>query len=175
MKLLEVQPLTADKFAPFGDVIEVSDKANHFTINDGFTERYHDLALVDTEQNDGRTGMSIFRSTPLQMPIAIKMMERHPLGSQAFMPLGRVGKEGRVGGEGKEPYLVVVAPKGEFDIDKLAVFIAQPHQGVNYHRGTWHHYCLALNGVSDFLVIDRIGGGDNCDVIDLDGSVGIEL
>lgn len=165
--LIEPQPLTAESFAPFGDVIEVSDEANHFAINDGFTERYHDLAEVDTQQNGGRTGMSIFRSTPLERPIAIKMMERHPLASQAFMPLGQA------------PYLVVVAPKGDFDSQKLQVFIAQSHQGVNYHRGTWHHYCLALNQVSDFLVVDRIvdraGDGENCDVVDLDGSLVINF
>ena len=157
------QPLTAMAFAPFGDVIEVSDKAQHFTINDGFTERYHDLALVDTLKNQGRTAMSIFRSTPLTLPIAVKMMERHPLSSQAFVPLGN------------EPYLVVVAPKGDLVVDKLAVFIAQSHQGVNYHPGTWHHYCLALNNVSDFLVVDRVGDGDNCDVCQLDGTLVINL
>lgn len=156
-QLIKPQPLTAEAFAPFGDVIEASDEVNHFAINDGYTERYHDLAKVDTQTNSGRTGMSIFRSTPLERPIAIKMMERHPLASQAFMPLGQ------------QPYLVVVAPKGDFDSEKLKVFIAQSHQGVNYHRGTWHHYCLALNQVSDFLVVDRVvdrvGEGENCDVI----------
>ena len=160
---LKPQPLTAEAFAPFGDVIEATNEVNHFAINDGFTERYHDLAQVDTQNQSGRTGMSIFRSTPLEQPIAIKMMERHPLASQAFMPLGL------------QPYLVVVAPKGEFDSKKLVVFIAQSHQGVNYHRGTWHHYCLALNQQSDFLVVDRVvdrvGDTDNCDTIYLDGSL----
>jgi ureidoglycolate lyase len=68
---------------------------------------------------------------------------------------------------------VVVAPKGEFDLNALEVFIATAEQGVNYHAGTWHHYCLALHQISDFMVIDRGGEGDNCDVITLDGSLKI--
>jgi len=151
--------LTRENFAPFGDVIEVNDNAKNFSINDGFTQRYHDLAEVDVTAKNGRTLISIFRSTPLQQPVSIKMMERHPLSSQAFMPMSA------------QPYLVVVAPKGEFDIAKLAVFLASAKQGVNYHKGTWHHYCLALHQVSDFLVVDRGGSGDNCDVINLDGSL----
>jgi ureidoglycolate lyase len=86
-------------------------------------------------------------------------MERHPLSSQAFIPMGQ------------QPYLVVVAPKGEFDINKIEVFLASSNQGVNYHKGTWHHYCLALHQVSDFIVVDRGGAGDNCDVVNLDGSL----
>ncbi|WDE01360.1 ureidoglycolate lyase [Thalassomonas actiniarum] len=150
--------LTSEAFAPFGDVIEVDEDRQHFTINDGFTERYHDLATVDVEKNNGRTLINIFRSTPLVQPVAIKMMERHPLSSQAFIPLGN------------EPYLVVVAPKGELELSAIEVFIAQSNQGVNYHAGTWHHYCLALHQQSDFLVVDRGGEGDNCDVVELDGS-----
>ncbi len=157
------QPLCAAAFAPYGDVIELSDNAKHFPINDGFTERYHDLAKVDVARDGGIPLISIFRTTPLGLPLPIKMMERHPLSSQAFMPLG------------EQPYLVVVAPKGRFDCNKIAVFIASSEQGVNYHAGTWHHYCLALNAPSDFLVIDRGGPGDNCDVITLDGSLVIDL
>lgn len=163
MRSIIPEPLTQEAFKPFGDVIEVSDTAHHFTINEGFTERYHDLAAINVIADGGKTGMSIFRSTPLALPIAIKMMERHPLSSQAFMPLGQ------------QPYLVVVAEKGEWNAqqlnDKLRVFIASSDQGVNYHAGTWHHYCLALNQPSDFLVVDRIGKGDNCDIIELDGSI----
>lgn len=161
--LVKPKALNKADFLPFGDVIEADDLAQHFTINDGFTERYHDLAEVDVSQNGGKTLINIFRSTPLAKPIAIKMMERHPLSSQAFMPLGN------------EPYLVVVAPKGEFDISKLEVFVAQSNQGVNYHAGTWHHYCLALNQQSNFLVVDRGGKGENCDVITLDGSIVVDI
>ena len=110
-------------------------------------------------QENGRTLINIFRSTPLEQPVSIKMMERHPLSSQAFIPMG------------PQPFLVVVAPKGEMDITKIEVFLASSHQGVNYHKGTWHHYCLALHQVSDFIVVDRGGAGDNCDVINLDGSL----
>jgi ureidoglycolate lyase len=157
----EIMPktLTRENFATFGDVIEVNDKAKNFSINDGFTQRYHDLAKVDVTQEDGRTLINIFRSTPLEQPVNIKMMERHPLSSQAFIPMGQ------------QPYLVVVAPKGELDITKIEVFLASSNQGVNYHKGTWHHYCLALHQVSDFIVVDRGGAGDNCDVINLDGSL----
>ncbi|WP_339719986.1 ureidoglycolate lyase [uncultured Paraglaciecola sp.] len=151
--------LTRENFVKFGDVIEVNDKAKNFSINDGFTQRYHDLAEVDVTEENGRTLINIFRSTPLAQPVSIKMMERHPLSSQAFIPMGQ------------QPYLVVVAPKGELDIAKIEVFLASPDQGVNYHKGTWHHYCLALHQVSDFIVVDRGGAGQNCDVITLDGSL----
>ena len=151
--------LTRENFAVFGDVIEVNDNTKNFSINDGFTQRYHDLAEVDVTQKNGRTLINIFRSTPLQQPVKIKMMERHPLSSQAFIPMGQ------------QPFLVVVAPKGEFDVTKIEVFLALSNQGVNYHKGTWHHYCLALHQVSDFIVVDRGGAGDNCDAIELDGSL----
>lgn len=149
--MTEIQPLTAAAFAPYGDVIEVSDDAQHYTINYGLTERFHNLAAVDTSAADGQTGVSIFRSTPLPLPIKIEIMERHPLSSQAFMPLGA------------NPYLVVVAPAGDFDETAIEVFLAASSQGVNYRAGTWHHFSLALNASSDFLVIDRIGEGQNCD------------
>ncbi|WP_299074259.1 ureidoglycolate lyase [uncultured Paraglaciecola sp.] len=155
---IRAKPLTKKSFAAFGDVIEVSDKANNFSINDGYTQRYHDLATVDVTEKSGRALISIFRSTPLAQPIAIKMMERHPLSSQAFIPMGQ------------QPYLVVVAPKGELHTAQIEVFLASPNQGVNYHKGTWHHYCLALHQVSDFIVVDRGGAGENCDVVKLDGA-----
>ena len=151
--------LTRENFTEFGDVIEVNDKAKNFSINDGFTQRYHDLAEVDVTEKSGRALINIFRSTPLEQPVSIKMMERHPLSSQAFIPMDQ------------QPYIVVVAPKGELDITKIEVFLASSNQGVNYHKGTWHHYCLALHQVSDFIVVDRGGAGDNCDVINLDGSL----
>lgn len=151
--------LTQENFAKFGDVIEVHDKAKNFSINDGFTQRYHDLAQVDVTASNGRALINIFRSTPLKQPVSIRMMERHPLSSQAFIPMGQ------------QPYLVVVAPRGDLDISKIEVFLASASQGVNYHKGTWHHYCLALHEVSDFLVVDRGGEGQNCDVVKLDGSM----
>jgi ureidoglycolate lyase len=159
IKILTPQPLTKDAFTMFGDVIEANSEANNFAINDGFTQRYHDLAKIDVNDNNGHPLINIFRSTPLVQPIAIKMMERHPKGSQAFIPMGT------------NDYLVVVAPAGEFDVNSIKVFIAKSHQGVNYHKGTWHHFCLALGGESDFLVVDRGGEGDNCDVLELDGSL----
>jgi ureidoglycolate lyase len=160
-QVISPKPLTSEAFCAFGDVIEAGQNVNNFTINDGFTQRYHDLAKLDVNDKQGHAIVSIFRSTPLAQPIAINMMERHPYGSQAFIPMGQ------------NPYLVVVAPAGKFDVDSIEVFIANSNQGVNYHKGTWHHFCLALNDESDFLVIDRGGKGDNCDVLELDGSLSI--
>ena len=150
-----IQPLTAAAFAPFGDVIEAGPDARCFAINKGYTQRFHNLAQVDVTQNQGRAGISIFRSTPLPAPVQIRLLERHPLSSQAFFPLS------------PRPYLVVVAPPGDLNEDNIQVFLAQSGQGVNYHAGTWHHFCLALEAESDFLVVDRIGGGDNCDEVEL--------
>ena len=160
---LQVEPLTAEAFAPFGDVIATADAERHFTINGGNTERYHDLADVDPGP-DGRAIVSIFRGQPRPLPFTVEMMERHPLGSQAFVPLSDA------------PYLVVVAPEGEAPgIEDLRVFLARGDQGVNYARGVWHHPLLALDGVSDFLVIDRAGEGSNCDEVRLDEAGVIEL
>lgn len=138
------EPLTAEAFKPFGDVIEASSDATQLAINYGNTTRFHDLAGIDVGAKGGKPGVSIFRSTPLALPITIKLMEYHPLSSQAFVPLS------------SHPYLVVVAPAGEFDASAIRVFLASGRQGVNYHAGTWHHFSLALEDVSDFLVIDRI-------------------
>lgn len=150
MRTLKTEPLTQDAFAPFGDVIEASDKAERRLINYGNTTRFHDLAAIDVMADGGRAGVNIFRSAPLKMPITVEVMEYHPKSSQAFVPLSG------------HPFLVVVAPKGPFDASKLRAFIASPGQGVNYHAGTWHHFSLALEGVSDFLVIDRVADDENC-------------
>lgn len=151
MRILTPEPLTAEAFAPFGDVIEPS-VATATPINYGWTTRFD--ALADVAVGDGRAIISIFRSKPLTPPV-LKVFERHPLGSQAFMPL-----QGR-------PFLVAVAPRGPFDAAQVRVFRAAATQGVNYARGTWHHFLLALEAESDFLVVDREGPGENLDEVEL--------
>jgi ureidoglycolate lyase len=151
--LLKPKPLTREAFAPFGDVIETED-AESYLINEGTTERFHDLAKV--ELGGGRALINIFRAQPRPSPIAIRMMERHPLGSQAFIALER------------RPFLVVVAPRGAPpEGAALKAFITDGNQGVNYHPGVWHHPVLALVQETDFLVIDRGGLGANCDEVPL--------
>ncbi|HXC54157.1 MAG TPA: ureidoglycolate lyase [Rhizomicrobium sp.] len=156
-RTLKPKPLTAEGFTPFGDVIEAAGEP--LVINYGASLRFHDLAAIDTQGAEGRPIISVFRSSPPPYPFALRVMENHPVGSQAFMPLS-----GR-------PYLVVVAPAGPFEADALHAFVAGPLQGVNYRKGVWHHYSLALGAVSDFLVIDREGPGDNLEEIALDGSI----
>ena len=160
MRKIRHEPLTAAAFAPYGDVIEVANARQVREINYGNTRRFHHLAEI--EVGEGTPLVSIFRSTPLSRPISLKVMEVHPLGSQAFVPLS-----GR-------PYLVVVAGPGEFCADNLRVFLAGPQQGVNYHKGCWHHYSLALDEESDFLVIDRDGPGNNCLEVFLDEEIVID-
>ena len=98
--------------------------------------------------------ISLFRAVPLGVS-ELKVFERHPLGSQSFVPLS-----GR-------PFLVAVAPAGDFDVAKVRLFRAEPHQGVHYRKGVWHHFLLVLEADSDFLVIDRAGPGDNCEEVEL--------
>jgi ureidoglycolate lyase len=153
---LHATPLTREAFAPYGDVIEVSDDNESMTINYGRTVRHHALAKADVTDGGGEALLSIFSSEAIELPFRVEVMERHPQGSQAFMPLSG------------HPYLVVVAPAGDFDASKLRAFLAAPNQGVNYHKGTWHHYCLAFDGPGDFLVVDRGGPGENCDEVRLE-------
>lgn len=160
MRRIVPEPLTADAFAPFGDVIEATDAAEVMPINYGWTTRFN--ALADVAVGDGRAIISIFRSKPLTPPV-LKIFERHPLGSQAFMPLN--GRR----------FLVAVAPPGDFDPTAVRVFRASASQGVNYAKGTWHHFLLALDTESDFLVVDREGPGENLDEVELAEADWIEV
>lgn len=157
MITLKPEMLTAAAFAPYGDVLSTETARALRQINYGNTDRYHDVARLDLTADGGQPLVSIFRSRPLPRPIEIKVMERHPLSSQAFYPLSQ------------HHYMVVVAPAGEFDARQLRAFIAAGTQGVNYARGTWHHYSLSLDHEADFLVIDRGGPEKNCDEVFLAG------
>ncbi len=162
MKCIMPQPLTAQAFTPYGDVIEASGTAQHFAINHGHTMRYNDLAHIEIGEPQGRSQISLFRTKPLKRPLIVRLMERHPLSSQAFYPLS------------PRPYLVVVAAKAPFPSD-IKIFVAGPDQGVNYRPGVWHHFSLALGGDSDFLVIDRKGPGDNLEEVKLTPDQCIEI
>lgn len=155
-RVLDVRPLTIETFEPFGSVIEPDNAAAIRLINNGTTTRFHDLADVDVGAQGGRPLISLFRGKPFAPPIAIRMMERHPLGSQAFMPL-----QGR-------PFLVVVAPDAAGRPGRPEAFLATGRQGVNYARDTWHHPLLSLGDISDFLVVDRGGEGGNLEEAEFD-------
>jgi ureidoglycolate lyase len=153
MRELTPEPLTADAFAPFGSVIEASDAAVKLDINQGHALRYDRLADIDAADAGGTSAISLFRARPLA-ELVLRVFERHPLGSQTFVPLS-----GR-------PYLVAVAPAGPFDAARIRLFHAEGHQGVHYLKGVWHHFLLVLDE-SDFLVVDRAGPGDNCEEVGL--------
>ncbi len=145
------ETLTAEAFAPFGTVIETAGAAS-FPINDGTTTRFDALATADPGP-DGEAMLSIFRATQWPRPVAIRLLERHPLGSQAFYPLSL------------DDWLVVVAAGERPGADDLRLFRARGDQGVQYGRGVWHHPLLVLAEAQDFLVVDRHGPGDNLDEI----------
>ncbi|WP_375058495.1 ureidoglycolate lyase [Zobellella sp. DQSA1] len=163
MKTLKIEPLTREAFAPFGDVIE-SEGRDYFMINNGSTRRYHQVGEVQLDEQ-GQGIISIFRAKTLDYPLSVKMLERHPFGSQSFIPL--FGHE----------FLLVVAPPGTDTVDPAEVraFRATGRQGVNYHRGVWHHPILALRDDDEFLVVDRSGPGNNCDEYFFDESVQLTL
>jgi len=154
---LRAEPLTADAFAAFGDVIETAGR-DSFQINQGMADRYHDLARVETLGADARTAVSWVHARPEQAPVTLRLMERHPHGSQIFMPLG------------PQPFIVVVAAGTEPPArDTLRAFVSNGHQGVNYRRGVWHHPMIALEAPTDFLVVDREGERPNCDEVAIAG------
>jgi ureidoglycolate lyase len=154
---IAVEALSAQGFAPFGQVIEAAGAAAHWPVNEGTAERFHDLARIDTAAQGGRPLLSIFRAQPRTLPMRLVSVERHRLGSQAFVPMMTMR------------FLVVVAAAGPPPRpEALRCFIAQPGQGVNYAPGTWHHALIALDGGGDFMVIDRGAGVDDATEPDSD-------
>ena len=141
-----LQPLTGEAFAPFGDVLEAAGAPDKI-INQGFCGRYHDRATMDFA--GGRAGISLFQAKPRRIPYQLDMMERHPEGSQAFIPMKM------------DPFLVIVAPDAGGRPGQPLAFITMPGQGVNYHRGVWHGVLTPRAEPGLFAVIDRIGDGPN--------------
>lgn len=147
-EILTIQPLTKEAFAPFGSVIE-ADPAFMRYINGGTTERYNALTEVEAVGEDAKVIINIFRGSPRSFPYAVNMMERHPFGSQSFSPID------------DRPWLVVVAEDEGGKPGRPQVFRAGGRQGVNYRRNVWHHPLMTVGAVSDFLVVDRLGAGNN--------------
>jgi len=145
---IAVQPLTKESFAPFGEVLEATGAETRL-INGGTCMRFHALATIETRGADARAVVSLFRAEPTALPLQLTMMERHPLGSQAFWPLS--------GGD----WLVAVAPDENARPGAPLVFRATGSQGICYAPNVWHHPLIALDQVSDFLVVDRDGPGGN--------------
>lgn len=150
-KPLAIEPLTAEAFAPFGSVIETAG-VQPIIINQGFADRFDDLAPVDVESEGGAAKVSLFTARMRPFPIAIKLMERHPLGSQAFVPMQ------------DKPWLVLVC-SDPADAASYRCFRASGRQGVSYGPNVWHHPLLVLEDGQFFCIVDRKGPGNNLEEV----------
>ncbi len=139
---IKTEPLTAAAFAPFGEVLEAT--GDFRLINAGLCQRHHDRAQIDT--GEARTGISIFKAVARALPYSFDLIERHPDGSQAFLPMT------------EHPFLVIVA---ESPAHKPRAFLTNGAQGINLHRGTWHGVLTPLSDPGLFAVVDRIGTTPN--------------
>lgn len=143
-----IEPLTAEAFSPFGNVVEAAGEPD-YTINQGLCVRYHDRAKMDFGTG-GRCGLSLFLGEPLTLPIKLEMVECHPEGSQAFIPIHQ------------NPFLVIVAPSDANGLPGAPrAFLTSPGQCVNYYAGTWHGVLMPLHTPGLFAVVDRIGNTPN--------------
>ena len=139
------EPLAAHTFAPFGDVLDTTGEFRF--INDGLCRRHHDRARLDL--GSGRAGISIFDAVPRALPYDFDLVERHPEGSQAFLPMT------------EHPFLVIVAPDDGGRPGTPRAFLTAPGQGINLLRGTWHGVLTPLAAPGRFAIVDRIGDGPN--------------
>jgi len=156
---LKPEPLTRERFAPYGDVIETS-RGTSDGMNEARFERFDDLCKIDLI-NDGRIAVSIARCrTPTSLPLRLDMVERHPLGSQAFVPLSPC-----------KMVIVVAAPEEAVDASEFRAFETNGRQGINYHRGTWHMPLISFEAGQEYLIIDRAGDEPNCDMHTLDDAI----
>ena len=147
--------ITKENFAKFGELI-TTDDIKPISINDGYAKRFDGIANLDTSKDNGEATISIFSALKRTFPMNIDMMEQHPLGSQAFIPMKET------------TFLAFVAPEGaKPDLDKVEAFIIPKGVGVNYNAGIWHFPLIATEDM-DFLVVDRKGKGNNLVLHDLD-------
>jgi len=147
-KIIKPIKITRTNFATYGDLISADD-IKPMDINAGYAKRFDNLAHINTSKDEGKTVVSIFSALKRTFPMKIDMMEKHPLGSQAFIPMKET------------TFLSFVAPPGEKpDIDKIESFIISPRTGINYKPDIWHFPLISTEN-TNFLVIDRKGDGEN--------------
>ena len=147
-KIIKPIKITRSNFATYGDLIS-SDDIKPMDINAGFAKRFDNLANINTSKDEGKTIVSIFSALKRTFPMKIDMMEKHPLGSQAFIPMKET------------TFLCFVAPPGESpEVSKIQSFIIPPRTGINYKPGIWHFPLISTED-TNFLVIDRKGSGKN--------------
>ena len=147
-KVIKPVKINRSNFSAYGDLISTSD-INPIDINAGYAKRFDNLANLNTSKDEGKTIVSIFAALRRTFPMQIDMMEKHPLGSQAFIPMKET------------TFLSFVAPSGESpDTNKIQSFIIPPKTGINYKPGIWHFPLISTEDVN-FLVIDRKGRGEN--------------
>ena len=152
---IKPKPITKDNFKKFGDMITTED-INPIEINNGYAKRYDGIAKLDTKKENGESTICIFSALKRSFPMKVDMMEKHPLGSQAFIPMKET------------TFLVFVAPNDErLDLNKIEAFIIPPGIGINYNPGTWHFPLISTEDMN-FLVVDRKGSGDNLVIQNLD-------
>ena len=148
------KPITKENFKKFGDIITTTD-IKPIEINNGYAKRYDGIAKLDTKKNNGESTISIFSALKRSFPMKIDMMEKHPLGSQAFIPMKET------------TFLTFVAPEGDKpDLNKIESFIIPRGIGINYNRGIWHFPLISTEDMN-FLVVDRLGEGENLVIHDL--------
>ena len=154
-KIIKPIPITKNNFSQFGDMISTSE-IKPIEINNGYAKRYDGIANLNTSKDNGETTISIFSALKRNFPMKIDMMEKHPLGSQAFIPLKET------------TFLAFVAPNGDKpDLNKIEAFIIPPGIGINYKPGIWHFPLISTEDMN-FLVVDRKGSGDNLVIENLD-------
>jgi len=153
--IIKPKKITQKNFKKFGDLISAS-KAKPININNGYAKRFDNLCRINTSLKKGNTIMSIFSAKKRKFPMNIKMMEKHPLGSQAFIPMNET------------TFLAFVAPQNnKLEIEKIESFIIPPGIGINYKPGTWHFPLISTENMN-FLIVDRQGPGNNLVIEDLE-------
>ena len=152
--VINPKPITKENFSIFVDMITTAD-IKPIEINEGYAKRFDGIANLNTSKNNGETTISIFSALKRSFPMKIDMKKKHPLGSQAFIPMKQT------------TFLALVAPEGNKpDLNKIEAFIVPPEIGVNYNPGTWHFPLIATEDMN-FLVVDRKGSGENLVLEDL--------
>jgi len=147
-KIIIPNKITKDNFSSFGDIISTKD-VKPIDINEGYAKRFDDLTDIDISNDEGKAIVSIFSALKRNFPMKIDMMEKHPLGSQAFIPMKET------------TFLVLIAPQGDKpDINMIKSFIVPPGIGINYKPGIWHFPLISTVDMN-FLVVDRKGPGNN--------------